>query len=65
MSRPTVPQPNVWRCENGQYSAECPECQVFVDVDSVEHEVGEGIRRGHHTEPDPARYEAHYRKEHA
>jgi hypothetical protein len=60
-----VPQPSVARCENGAYSLQCPECGEFIDVDSVEHEVGEGDRRGHHTEPDPARYEAHFRKEHA
>jgi hypothetical protein len=40
-------------------------CGEFIDVDTVEHEVGEGDRRGHHTEPDPARYEAHFRKEHS
>lgn len=64
MSKREVPQPNVARCENGQYSLQCPECLVFIDVDSVEREVGDGDRRGHHTEPDPARYEAHFRKEH-
>jgi hypothetical protein len=30
----------------------------------VEHEVGDGDRRGRHTEPDPAAYEKHYRQEH-
>jgi hypothetical protein len=64
MSEREVPQPNVWRCENGQYSAECPECLAFIDVDSVEYEVGDGDRRGRHTEPDPAAYEKHYRQEH-
>jgi hypothetical protein len=57
-----VPPVNVYRCENGQYQAECPGCGEFVDVESVEHDLGEG--RGHHTEPDPALYEAHYRSAH-
>jgi hypothetical protein len=55
----------VWRCENGQYSAECPECLAFIDVDTIEYEVGDGDRRGRHTEPDPAAYEKHYRQEHS
>lgn len=63
MSKPIV-QPNVVRCEDGQYSAECPGCGEFIEVDAVEHEVGEGLFRGHHTEPDMAKLEAHYRKEH-
>lgn len=41
---------------------ECPACREFVAVDLVEHEVESG---GHHSEPDMARYEAHYRREHA
>jgi hypothetical protein len=67
MSKRAIPQANVYRCENGQYQAECPGCGQFVDVDSVEHDLGldeRGVSLGHHTEPDPARFEAHYRSEH-
>jgi hypothetical protein len=61
MSKTTVPQPNVVRCEDGQYSVECPGCREFVEVDSEERKVESG---GHHTEPSYYRYERHYRKEH-
>lgn len=61
-------QPSVVRCENGQYSAECPACGEFIDVDAIEHDLGveegTGRRLGHHTEPDMGKLEAHYRSKH-
>jgi hypothetical protein len=61
MNRAEIPAPNVARADADGFHVECPECRDFVTVDLVEREVESG---GHHSEPDMARYERHYRKEH-
>jgi hypothetical protein len=62
MNNAEIPAPNVARADADGFYVECPACREFVAVDLVEHEVESG---GHHSEPDMARYEAHYRREHA
>jgi hypothetical protein len=61
-----IPQGAI-RCDNGQYQAQCPECGEWIDVKSVEvkqPDRPDGQHPGYHTDPDLARYERHYRKEH-
>lgn len=61
-----IPQGAI-RCDNGQYSTECPVCREWIEVDSVEVEQPEqldGRHGGYHTDPNLSRYKQHYRKAH-